>query len=325
MKDIGQDDPMRKGSVRPGFTLIETVAATVCTGIVMAGLVSCLMLASHAFNEDRVALTVQSRTAEPLDRLLTDLRYAKSFSERTSTAVTFKVPDRDADGRDETIRYAWSGTAGDPLVMAYNGSDPAILVDAVQSLDFSYHERNIPGTGYARFESTATPFMINSHINAPDGHFGSFGTMPTWWYALYLEPNVPDGTTCWDFTQLCLSLRKSANADGYFAIQICTPTRDPIGPDTVLQEIVLHESTLTNQFQWHTFDFDTVKGLSPDQALFIVLKHAQLGGTQVMLGEYETGIDDQPGYAFYHTQDTGETYTLQPNQEMLFYACGVAH
>jgi len=313
---------------RLAFTLLETLTATVCTAVLMAGLASCLVIAGHVFDEDRMALIQQTRVSEPVDRMLSQMRYATGFSERTAHAVTFAVPDQDGDDLAESIRYAWSGTPGDPLTMVYNGGSPAVLVPAVQDLDLAFSTRTLTGTGFAQgehLEVTAQPYLINSHVDAPGGRSGTFGTMPTYWYALYLEPNVPDGFSHWDFTQLQLSLKKSANADGYFAIQVCLSAEDPIGPATVLQELIVHESTLTNQYQWYEYNFDAVTGLNPDQPLFIVLKHAQMGGTQVMLGECEINIEDQPGCAMYHTQDVGETYFLKESMEMKFYAYGVAH
>jgi hypothetical protein len=73
-----------------------------------------------------------------------------SFSERTANAVTFKVPDRTGDELPETIRYSWSGTAGDPLQIEYNGSAPATLVADVNQFDLSYSLRTMTGTGFAK-------------------------------------------------------------------------------------------------------------------------------------------------------------------------------
>ena len=58
---------------------------------------------------------------QALVELLADLEFALAFSEKTDHALTFTVPDRDGDFISETIRYAWSGTPGDPLTRQYNG------------------------------------------------------------------------------------------------------------------------------------------------------------------------------------------------------------
>ena len=41
--------------------------------------------------------------------LMADVGMALSFSERSTKAITFTVPDRNGDSLVETIRYAWSG------------------------------------------------------------------------------------------------------------------------------------------------------------------------------------------------------------------------
>jgi hypothetical protein len=68
---------------------------------------------------------------------VTDLQTAKSFTERTATAVTFTVPDRDGDNIDETIRYAWAGTPGDPLTYQLNGGTATTLADDVQQFNLA--------------------------------------------------------------------------------------------------------------------------------------------------------------------------------------------
>ena len=183
-----------------GFTLIEMAAATVCTGVVVAGLASCLMISGHVFNEDRTALTAQTRVAEPLDRVLSELRYATAFTERTATAVTFQVPDRNGDSLAETIRYSWSGTAGDPLLMTYNGSAASILVPSVQAFNLGYRQRTFTGTGFAKGVVAAEEVLLGSHDDASGGVFGNLGIASSLWHALYLEPNLPSGTASWDLT-----------------------------------------------------------------------------------------------------------------------------
>jgi hypothetical protein len=60
-----------------------------------------------------------------------DLEFALAFSEQTATAMTFTVPDRDGDLLAETIRYAWSGTPGDPLTRQINEGAVATMLEDV--------------------------------------------------------------------------------------------------------------------------------------------------------------------------------------------------
>ena len=92
------------------------------------------MATIHAVDDRSGSATVASETGRLLDLMTRDLRLALSFSERTPTAVTFTVPDRDGDGDTETIRYAWETPDGDPatngvapLTMKYNEADAIVI------------------------------------------------------------------------------------------------------------------------------------------------------------------------------------------------------
>lgn len=73
--------------------------------------------------------------------LLADLERATGFTERTATSATFTVPDRNGDGRPETLRYAWSGTPGAPLTLQMNGGTIQNLATNVQQFQLTYRTR----------------------------------------------------------------------------------------------------------------------------------------------------------------------------------------
>ncbi|MBP90055.1 MAG: hypothetical protein CMJ64_25665 [Planctomycetaceae bacterium] len=50
----------------------------------------------------------------------------------------FTVPDRDADGDVETIRYSWSGTAAASLMREYNGGTAVGVVDDIHAFSLAY-------------------------------------------------------------------------------------------------------------------------------------------------------------------------------------------
>jgi len=106
--------------VRRAYTLIELVASIAATAILVAGMGSVVMVAARSTSESPVPVR-QVRAAVTAQDILSELEYAVSFSERTATAVEFTVTDRNGDASVETIRYAWSGTPGDPLTRQYNG------------------------------------------------------------------------------------------------------------------------------------------------------------------------------------------------------------
>lgn len=105
---------------RRAYTLIELVASIAATAILVAGMGSVVMVAARSTSESPVPIR-QVQAAVTARDILCELEYAVSFGERTATAVEFTVNDRNGDGGVETIRYAWSGTPGDPLIRQYNG------------------------------------------------------------------------------------------------------------------------------------------------------------------------------------------------------------
>jgi hypothetical protein len=136
---------------RNGLTLIEMVIALLSSGMLVAGLASALYISTQALPPVE-SVSRQGATASiVLYDFMTDVSLAMSFSERTSNAITFTVPDRDGDSLVETIRYAWSGTAGDPLTYEYNGGTAAVLADDVQAFNLDALTRELLAEG-----STAT-------------------------------------------------------------------------------------------------------------------------------------------------------------------------
>jgi hypothetical protein len=309
---------------RPGFTLMEVVVASASAAVLAVGMMSCLLIAGRALNEDWVAPARELKGGAPLEMVLSDTRHAVSFSERTAQAVTFQVPDRTGDTLPETIRYSWSGTAGDPLLMKYNAGTAATLAAGVYDFGLAYHVRAVTGTGFAQGIIYDEPIQVAFHDDAAGGAFSSIGVTASQWPALYFVPSLPGGTTTWDLTRVRLRMRTSSPVSGYAAVQIRPALTGPLRPSgTVLQEIVIPESTLTSSFDWYDFDYTAVNDLPAGQGLFVVVKRGVSGGT-VALVQYEISIPDEPGMAVYRTQDTGATWQLLTG-EMRFFIYGIAN
>ena len=143
---------------RPGYTLIELVASIAATSILMAGMGSVMFVAARSTDES-AAPAMQILASATLHEIVSDLQFAESFIERSSTAVKFSVADRDADSTDETIRYAWSGTPGDPLTRQY-GSQAAIdYLDNVHFFAYADHVETVEAFG-----GTQTHYVYQSDI-----------------------------------------------------------------------------------------------------------------------------------------------------------------
>ena len=120
---------------------MELLVSTASATVLMAGLASATYIANRALDDEALPVSADRRASEALSQLLCDLEHALAFSERTSAAVTFTVPDRDGDNAPETVRYAFSGAAGDPLTYEYNGGPAVKIADDVQAFDLNYLTR----------------------------------------------------------------------------------------------------------------------------------------------------------------------------------------
>ena len=127
----------RRIRVRWGHTLIELVIAMTSATVLMAGMGGTIYIASRALDDGGSNAVRKIKDAEVLGQLTRDVEFALSFNERTDTAITFTVPDRDGDNLPETIRYAWSGVPGDPLTYERNGSTPTVIAKDVQEFSLT--------------------------------------------------------------------------------------------------------------------------------------------------------------------------------------------
>ena len=157
---------------RPGYTLIELIVAAGASTMLMGGLASAIFLSSQTLTPDSTASSDANRSDLVLGQVSADLRHALRFSERSATAATFTVPDRNADGKPETIRYSWSGIVGDPLLYSYNSGTAVSVAADVKQFNLTSLTRAMPNE-FGSFP-IASAVTYTSFIEAkPDAVFMS--------------------------------------------------------------------------------------------------------------------------------------------------------
>ena len=128
-------------TTRAGFTLIELVASLGAASVLIVGLSSALLIALRATDSSSTPAPATLGGHARLTDMHSELQHAQSIIEQTTTAITVSVPDRDdPDSYPETIRYAWSGTPGDPLTRQYNGGTVANAAEDVHDFDIQYYQ-----------------------------------------------------------------------------------------------------------------------------------------------------------------------------------------
>ncbi len=131
-----------KRQTRRGYTLLEMVISTGAATVLLGGLMSTIVVANRAWSPD-LKPAIKTETSGLTRQLGIDLKSALYFTERTSTAATFAVPDRDSDGQPEILRYSWSGTGGDALTVSLNGGTAQVVVADVQTFNMDFLLRSV--------------------------------------------------------------------------------------------------------------------------------------------------------------------------------------
>jgi hypothetical protein len=148
----------------------------VSVGVLVAGLASAMMLTLKTLPTDATAAAENNRASRVLSQLADDLQHATNFTEQAASAVTFTVPDRDGDGKAETLRYSWNGTAGQSLKYQYNTTTAVDIATNVQTFNLAKLNRTIaaayagPPTTYSVLYETFTEAKVgtdNTQINIP--------------------------------------------------------------------------------------------------------------------------------------------------------------
>jgi hypothetical protein len=150
-----------------------------------------IFLASAAFDDSDSQAVKSIAAGSVADRVMAEMQYARRFSERTAHAVTFSVPDLDGDGSEDTLRFAWSGTPGDPLTESFNGGPASVLIEDVQDLNFNFMTRDV----------TAPPpppvvgggdllLVVGDPGNLTSGDTGRKSLLESWGYTVEL---IDDG------------------------------------------------------------------------------------------------------------------------------------
>lgn len=308
-----------------GHTLMEVVLSTAVLSIIMGAMVSTMIIAGRAVDDNPTKLV--SVAGDAVNDITTDISLAQSITESTANAVTMVVPDRDGDAQAETIRYAWSGTAGDPLMRYYNGGAGAVVADDVHHFNLSYLTTVVGGSGGGGDpEGTESEEQVLIfHEDAPGGTFEekklkADGSA----VAEYIKPTLDGGATSWKITYIKLSLSaEGGENDGVTTIQIRTADVDHKPTDTVLGQATVYESTLGADFAWVDVNLGPIADLDPDTGYCIVVLPSS-GSNEVISVQREKDGTPMPSNCAYVEYDRKNSVWKAPDttRDLRFYVYG---
>ena len=309
---------MRRLSLRGNgaFSLIELVVTIAVMSVIMLGVGSAMLIASHAVptaDSPTGAMLVAGRVAA---QIATELQYAVSVIDSNATAIEFTVADRDGNDMPETIRYEWSGTPGDPLIRKYNSTAALALLADVSQFDLSYNLKTVATETPTVNESAET--SLSSYHAIAD--LGQYMVKTNQWYAQYFRPSLEAGAVSWKITRVQFEARSSGGTTGEVRVQLQWAEAGGLPSGMVLEEKTLLESALTLSCVVQEFDFSNVTDLSPDQGLCLVFKWIS-DGTACELHGQTSGATPADGHVL-KSADSGLSWSVENGNSLLYAVYG---
>lgn len=244
---------------RSAFTLVETMVSVAIAAIILGAMMSAVVLAAQAVPQRGSGLDRAAQAAGALDRVLADIYFAKAVPQRDNQSITLTVADRNNDGADETIRYAWSGVAGAALTCQVNGGTAATLAQDVREFSLSYDLASATRTLTSTTESAET-LLADCSGGLLDY---AYGIESTKWPAQYVRPTLPAGTVSWRITRILWRGRYHGGTGGVTQVQVrgASASKQPL--NYVVDHAAVRESALGLLWGWVEVPFAAAGPLDP--------------------------------------------------------------
>jgi len=138
---------MYQTSDRRGLTLIELLIAALLVSVLLGAVWIVYNTGFRVFYGQWTRSGIKGEAGNLLINMSSQLRQAASVTESLTRSVTFTA-DLDSDGLDETVRYIWSGTAGDSLNRVFTDPPPVVsppvttmsVLSSVKNIIFTYYD-----------------------------------------------------------------------------------------------------------------------------------------------------------------------------------------
>lgn len=281
------------------------------TSILVVAMGSALLIASHALpTPQSLELTTQAGM-KATSRMTRELRYALNFVERSSTAVEFTVADRDHDATPETIRYAWSGTLGDPLTRQYNGGDVVNVAEDVYEFALVYDTKIVTQQIPTMIESDE----IELHSYLTPSSSSTYAIMSSQWSGQYFQPVLPRDALRWSVTRVLFIAREHGPNNGQTFVQLRPADSSNLPATIVLEQNIMYEANLSPSYWPQEFLFN-LTDLLPGEGLCLVLQWGQSKHAA------DIQYDSSGGSGGLSTNDSGATWSYSSSASMLYSIMG---
>ena len=299
-----------KRQARRGHTLLEMMLSLVLLSIVMASVTSAMLFAASANpDEDSPEVTIAD-DSRVLSRIAEDLSLARYVIEQTDKAVTFVVGDRTGDGTPDRIRYAWSGTYGDPLTYQLNDETPTTLLENTAQFGLTYTSETVISTLPGTLERGDTEQLIASQ-NSILLHTGYFMN-DTMAIGQRYTPALDAGVVAYEPSRLRLYAKRAGNSTGVIPVAIKDVQGDTPQGDAHVSA-TLYERGFGTYPNWGEVSFSSSVWLSASEEKIISIGPGT-GIGNILVPRYH----NTAGTPFSYSSDSGVTWLAGYGGSMLF-------
>ncbi len=284
-----------------GFTLIEMVVSLAVAGILVGAMASAVALATRALpgGDGQAAAAVDA--ARVLRQLREELQAAVELPGRGEHSLVLTLPDRDGDGRPETIRYAWSGTVGDPLTRRLNAQPAAAVLQGVTGFDLRYHAKTVrrPFTG-VRLEqpevllSASTSGLLTQQFTINGNN----------WLGFRVDPTLPGAAVDWRISRVHVQAKSDGSADGVTRYELTGWGSSQPAADVVDHADQL-ESSFGNGMGWRKVTFRRGGRFGAGQVAAVTLKRSAGSDNSAAVQFYQLGAANM-----YRSTNAGSSWTV---------------
>lgn len=298
---------------------MEMIVACAITMILAIGLGSIVMLASRVM--PRAKATTDQQVTEVATRAMETVAQdvAQAIEAPTIKARGLLVthPDRNADGKPDTVQYSWSGVAGDPLVRTANADTPVNVIDRVRTfaLTPTIETRTATMTGAA----------VPSGVSALASYTGTAGTWEDVktanWPATAFTVTLPAGAKSYTITKVDLYVSRIGLLAGSDHVELRTAWPDGTPTNTVLARANLPGGILALSAGWQSYTL-TYLGSSTLTSRMLAIVVAHDSGSNVL--QVATTTAAITGVKGGRSTDTGANFTMG-NGSLAFRAAGIVY
>jgi prepilin-type N-terminal cleavage/methylation domain-containing protein len=294
------------------FTMLEMMVAMVASSFLLVGLGSVMFIARQIAYSPTAAAR-RAKSADIINQISDELRYATVITQQTSQILEFVVADRNNDGTAEKIRYEWSGTAGDPLRKTVNGVTAVDVIPSVYAFAVTLQQKAKSTTLTTTTDSAEAVLIANANVIT--GVYRDIDTSN--FAAQYIYPlsfsGVPANATCWNCTKIDVHGKQNSTATDTLTVQL-RPSGDPYDAPMGggLGSVSVAESAISASGAFNTVTFASpIRNLSLNRAYDMVF--LQLSGSGKA---FSLTVDNSFASGVTESSDAGASWTFNTTRQM---------